>query len=114
MRQDLFVKIVRFVDNRFPGWVACEFEDAGGAKHTLIDKVPMFTTETVDANSTYPKEGTAPCEVLQRWKDSEGRELARITILRPAGMQSADGIVEFTVVAAQLSPSTPPENDASR
>lgn len=106
MRADLSVRIVRFVDNRFPGWVACEFEDANGAKHILIDKVPIFTTEPLDANSAYPKEGTAPCEVLERWKDREGRELARITTSRPAGIESSAGIAEFIVAATQLLPST--------
>ena len=40
---DLAVQIVRFVDECQPGVVACEFVDADGHLHTLIDKVPIFS-----------------------------------------------------------------------
>jgi hypothetical protein len=40
----LAVWIVRFVDQHFPGWVECEFIDAEGRRHTVRDKVPVFTT----------------------------------------------------------------------
>jgi hypothetical protein len=58
--QNLFVQIVRFVDDRFPGWVACEFNDAASVLHVLIDKVPIFTTEVLDADSSFPQPGCAP------------------------------------------------------
>jgi hypothetical protein len=31
--------------------LACEFEDAEGCRHTLVDKVPIFTIEMLNANS---------------------------------------------------------------
>jgi hypothetical protein len=55
---ELAVQIVRFVDDEpQPGIVACEFIDANGHRHTLIDKVPMCSGERLDANSTYPRVG---------------------------------------------------------
>jgi hypothetical protein len=101
--QNFFVQIVRFVNDGFPGWVACEFEDATSVRHVLIDKVPIFTTLVLDASSSFPQPGCAPCEVLARWQDTQGRELVRITIARPINMESTDGLSEFVVVATQLS-----------
>jgi hypothetical protein len=103
--QNLCVTIVRFVDNRFPGWVACEFEDANAERHILIDKIPIFTTKSLDASGPYPQTGTAPCEVLAQWKDRQGRELVRITTSRPDGVESTTGLSEFIVNATQVSQS---------
>ena len=99
----LTVQILRFVDDRFPGWVECDFVDASSVRHSIIDKYPQFTAEMLDATSAYPQLGKAPCEVLERWRDSQGRELARITLARPGGMESKEGKSEFVVEAKQLS-----------
>lgn len=96
------VQIVRFVDEHFPGWVECEFVDAGDRKHRLIDKVPVFTTELLDAASSYPRRGIVRCEILARVDDAEGRELVRITIARPDTVESTEGLSEFVVLATQL------------
>jgi hypothetical protein len=95
----LSVQITRLVDESFPGWVACEFDDAHGIRHTIVDKAPTFTTETLDGTSLYPRPGSAPCKVAERWQDRHGRELVRITI---ADMDSAEGLSECIVVATQL------------
>jgi hypothetical protein len=100
---NLTVEIVRFVDEHQPGWVACEFQDAEGHRHTIIDKVPIFTSEDLRRDSTYPKPGTIPCEILGRWQDATGRELARISTAHPLDDKSAEGLSEFVVEAAQLS-----------
>ena len=98
----LSVQIVRFVDAHQPGWVACEFADTEGRTHTLIDKVPIFSDEDLDADSAFPRPGVAHCEILERWRNSEGRELVRISTQRPFDIESADGVSEFVVDARQL------------
>ena len=98
------VQITRFVDDRFPGWVECEFADAEGHRHHLIDKVPVFTTELLDATSTYPREGVVRCQILEVAKDSTSRELVRVTTARPDTVESTEGFSEFVVFAAQLQP----------
>ena len=98
----LTVQIVRFVDPHQPGFVECEFTDADDRRHTLVDKVPIFTVEDLDGSSAYPRPGGAPCEILLRWKDADGRDLVRLTLTKPVGMESADGRAEFTVLASQL------------
>lgn len=103
MRQ-LIVAIVRFVDENFPGWVATEFVDANGVRHTIIDKVPTFTTSILDENSQYPQSGDISCEVLAEWQDDAERRLARIAT---PGMESTEGLSEFVVLSAQLSANNP-------
>jgi hypothetical protein len=102
-QQLLTVQIVRFVDDRFPGWVECNFLDADSVRHSIVDKYPQFTTVILDETSVYPQLGEAPCEVLELLRDSQGRELARITLARPGGMESKEGLSEFIVEATQLS-----------
>ena len=98
-KQNLAVQIVRFVDERFPGWVASQFADADAIRHTIIEKVPIFTSQVLDENSQYPQPGCFPCEVVAQWQDDRGRKLARIAT---PGLESTEGLSEFVVDATQL------------
>jgi hypothetical protein len=100
---ELAVQIVRFVnDEPQPGIVACEFVDAEGRCHTLIDKVPGFSANLLDTSSTYPRVGAVRCEQLARWRDATGRDLVRITIALPDGIESTEEVSEFVVLSTQL------------
>jgi hypothetical protein len=57
MMHNVAVQIVRFVESGFPGWVECELVDAAGRRHILMDKVPIFTVEDLDADSKYTTPG---------------------------------------------------------
>ena len=105
--KELKVTIVRFVDEWQPGWVECEFEDAERRKHKVIDKVPIFTSDQLSAETTYPVPGTMPCEIRARWRDTLGRDLARISIANPLDDQSTEGLSEFVVLADQLVSAAP-------
>jgi hypothetical protein len=98
----LVVQIVRFVDPHQPGFVACEFVDANGKSHTVIDKVPVLSRERLDESTKYPKPGMVGCEVVARWRDQNGRNLARVTTGKPWGIESTAGATEFEVLATQL------------
>ena len=63
---ELAVRITGFVDSSQPGFVACEFVDADDQPHTFIDKAPVFTTETLDANSAYPQAWQGPLHRVGR------------------------------------------------
>ena len=52
---ELTVQIVRFVDEHQPGWMECEFRDADGLKHKIVDKVPYFTANRLDRSSAFPQ-----------------------------------------------------------
>jgi hypothetical protein len=99
----LRVSIVRFVDEHQPGFVECEFTDADGAAHTLVDKVPIFSLDDLWSDSDYPQPGFARCEVLARSQDSRGYKLARVTIAKPDDLESAGGLSEFVVLESQIS-----------
>jgi hypothetical protein len=99
---ELAVQIVRVVNDSFPGWVECEFFDADGHRHHLIDKWPIFTTEVLDADSKYPRPGTARCKLLRRWRDPQGRDVVTITTALPFSIESVDGQTEFSVLRSQV------------
>lgn len=99
----LRVSIVRFVDEHQPGFVECEFIDAFGIIHTLIDKMPIFSLDDLWSDSVYPQPGLARCEVLGQSQDSQGRRLARVTIAKPDGLESSRGLSEFVVLESRLS-----------
>lgn len=101
--KNLTVQIVRFVDNRQPGWVQCTFTDAEGRDHKLLDKAPIFTGQILDAATSYPQSGKVRCTILDEWRDSSGRELRRITTAEPDGVESSEHLSEFVVLAAQIS-----------
>ncbi len=110
--KELAVHIVRCVDGEhFPGWIECEFMDAESRRHTLVDKIPIFsmdpTLDPLNHNTKYPQPGGVACEILDAWHDPEGRELVRITIERPWGVESTEKLSEFVVLAKQLTEAPP-------
>jgi hypothetical protein len=101
---ELAVEIVRFVDDCQPGIVASEFIDAGGRRHTFIDKIPAFSADfTLDSNSNYPQRGAVRCTVLNRGSEVQGRELVSISTAEPDGVESTEELAEFVVFGTQLS-----------
>jgi hypothetical protein len=99
---DLIVRIIRYVDDGFPGWVECEFADVDGRNHTIVDKVPAFTTDVLDSTSSYPRTGRMACKVVEERQDDQGREVVHITT-DPYGIVSTEGLSDFVVLRAQLS-----------
>jgi len=101
---ELAVQIVRFIsDDPQPGTVACEFVDAAGHRHTLIDKWPICSSKILDAHNAYPQPGIVRCEALARWQDAMGRDVVQITLRRPDGIESSEGVSDFVVLSTQLS-----------
>lgn len=96
------IEIVRFTDASYPGWVACELVDAFGNIHAFFDKVPIFSLADLDANSRYPQPGVIACDVMSRWLDDDGRQLVRIDTEKPFGVDSAEGVTVFVVLAEQV------------
>lgn len=60
------VEIVRYTDDHQPGFVECQFNDAAGQLRSFEEKVPVVTTESLDANSGYPRPGSVGCTILGR------------------------------------------------
>lgn len=100
--RDLGVRIVRFVDEHQPGWVECEFVDIEGRIHKVVEKIPVVTSADLWRDSAYPQPGIIRCEVLGKWSDAQGKQLARITTDRPWLIESTEGLTEFVVEVTQL------------
>ena len=96
----LRVQIVRFVDESNPGFVEAQFRDAEGKLHSIIDKVPLFTTAQLWSDSDYPQPGSIECRVLERIVEASGN-LARIHI-GAYHFETADENPEFVVREAEL------------
>ena len=76
----LRVQIVRFVDQEpQPGLVESQFRDAEGGLHSIIDKVPLFTSADLWSDSDYPQPGFIECRVLESMPGAGG-DLARVNI----------------------------------
>jgi hypothetical protein len=97
---ELRLQIVRFVDEHQPGFVDCEFTDADGQPHTIIDKVPVVSLEYLDARSTYPRPGAVRCQVLEQWRRADGVKVSRISL--SDGIETVDGRSEFVVAASEV------------
>ena len=76
--------------------------DAKGRRHLIIEKVPMVAVTNLDADSKYPTPGTVACEVLKRYRDETGLELAQVSTALPWSIESAEGLSEFTVLASLI------------
>jgi hypothetical protein len=101
---NLHVEIVRFVMDHQPPIVACELFDASGRRHTFIDKVLVFSNETLDAESEYPQAGMIRCVVVEGWREITGQELVRVNTTVPFFIESTQGLSEFIVRQNQVSP----------
>jgi hypothetical protein len=96
------VDIVEWVDDAQPGLVASRLVDAWGCEHTLVDKVPIFTSADLDRLSVYPQPGWLACEVVERRRDAEGRDSITITTEQPWSVASTTGTTHFEVLSEQL------------
>jgi hypothetical protein len=98
----LRVQIVRYVEDYFPGIVECELVDAAGRVHTFIQKGPVVSDEWPGPEDKYPISGIIRCEILEQWRDPDGRDLVRVTTKQPDYVETKDGITEFVVLSSQV------------
>lgn len=97
----LRVQIVRFVDEEpQPGIVESQFRDAQDDVHSIIDRVPMFTSAVLWTDSDYPQPGSIECRVLERIPGPCGN-LARISI-EPYHYELTNERSEFVIREADL------------
>jgi hypothetical protein len=100
--QGVNVKICRYVDDSFPGWVECRLVDALGHEHVFVEKVPAVTKAHLNEASSFPQAGVIACIVLGRSESDDGRELVHIDTQTPWSIESSDGRSRFDVWSEQL------------
>jgi hypothetical protein len=96
------VTIVRLADPHVPGWVEGRLLDAWGHQSTFIEKVPVVALADLDETSLYPQPGVIACQVIRRWQDGDGRELATIDTEQPWHVESTARATRFDALAEQL------------
>jgi hypothetical protein len=50
----------------------------------------------------YSMNGSIRCEILERWDDPEGHDLARVTTEQPDYVETKDGVMRFVVLSSQV------------
>lgn len=96
------VIITRFFDPHEPGVVECKLIDAHGKEWLFIEKVPVVSTELLDADSSYPQPGIIGCEIVERQVDGNGDAIVLIDTELPWHIESISNETKFTVYAHQL------------
>ena len=97
---NLRVQIVRFVDEHQPGFVECQFRDADGQMHSIIDKLPCFTSADLRSDSEYPQPGEVKCRAL----GLPVHGVVTVTLAEPNAVEATDGRSEFVVSEGDLTP----------
>ncbi|MGK5010763.1 hypothetical protein [Janthinobacterium sp. MDB2-8] len=98
----LSVQIERYIDDHFPGVVACVLTDADGKRHAFTEKVPVLSSSDLRADSSYPKPGYIGCVIEHEWLDAAGRKLVQVNTEQPWGITSVSGVTVFNVLDAQI------------
>ena len=96
------VQITGYVDDHFPGVVACELCDAKQRIWQFVEKVPVVSRANPTARSTYPQAGEIRCRLLSGSVDEGGRVIRRIDTASPDGVKSTDGNSIFEVFSDQV------------
>jgi hypothetical protein len=98
----LRVQIVRYLEHYFPGIVECKLVDARGRCHTFAEKGPVVSDQWPGPDDSYPMAGLIRCEILEAWRDPDGRDLLRVTTEQPDYVETKEGVTEFVVELSQV------------
>jgi hypothetical protein len=95
------VQITGYVDDHFPGFVACILRDIHGRQWRIVEKAPVLSAN-LTAQSAYPQDGQIACQLVSRAKDALGRSTVVVDTSSPWGVESEDECSRFEVFADQL------------
>lgn len=88
----LKITILGYTNNSYPGWVKCCFDDIHGETHYFEEKVPVITKIELNQNSTFPKEETILCQVINL-----NNNMIAVDISNPWGIEDENGESVFVV-----------------
>jgi hypothetical protein len=95
--------ITRYLsDEPQPGIVECQLVDAHGRLWSFVEKSAIVSAGSLHARTVYPQPGVIAGEVVERSRNSEGREVVRINTEQPYGVSAVDGTAQFDVFAESL------------
>lgn len=94
--------IERFPHESQPGWVRCSLVDAAGRAHVFEAKVPVVSSENLDAGTRYPRAGVIGCQLIGTAVTPDGREVVLVDTEQPWGIESEAGETRFEVLREQV------------
>jgi hypothetical protein len=95
------VRVIRFVDDAWPGWVEAHLNEADGSVVSLIDKVPVLDAGgRLAAGGELPVELELSCDLLDRTVDPAGQPTAVIRLHH--GVEDQAGRNVFRVAESAL------------
>jgi hypothetical protein len=95
-------EIRRYVDDSFPGWIECAFSDASGTEHTVLEKVPILTTENIVPTSAFPRPCVIACTLVEESVGDQDRKVLLVDTGAPWGVESTAGLTKFHVLREQV------------
>jgi len=98
---EIKIQILRIVDTRQPGFVECQFSDAWGVVHVVIEKIPVVSREHLWMDNKFPACGAIRCEIVKEWIEDE-RKLINVSTEKPDGVETTNGIHEFDMLPHQM------------
>ena len=87
---------MRFVDGYQPGIVECKFRDADDKLHSIVGKLPYFTSANLWSDSNYPQPGDVECTVLDSQRSGQ--------VLVILAEETTDGTSEILIHERDLIP----------
>lgn len=92
----------RFRDSNHPGWVECVLTDASEHHHVFVEKVPVVTTDDLNARSAYPQPVVLPCVITAEFLRPDGTRAVRIDTSEPLDIRSTSGQTHFSVARGRV------------
>lgn len=78
--------------------------DATRAQPRFLDKIPIITSASLDAQSSYPCPGSILSEVVSTWIENPSTSLTEIDTQVPWSIESRESLHLFTVLTVKLLP----------
>lgn len=94
-------EITKAIDTNFPPSVQCSFRDINGMNHVFQDKAPIFTTQSISSNETFPLYGVVRCTFFkERWIN--GKKIITVNTKQPDDLESINGLSAFDLFENQF------------
>ena len=82
--------------------VECNYHDAFGAEHIVMEKVPVVTTKNITANDRFPQKGSIRCSLLRKYADVGAGRVVVVSTELPDHVRAMDRCSEFHLFENQI------------
>ena len=97
LKCEIEMLMVGYIDDQ-PGFAICRFKDSNGSEISLIEKIPVLTTEEIDKNTILPTTISLPGFVSKN--DYETKEILKFST--DHHIEDVDGNSDFMMFKKNL------------